>query len=67
MTVTLSKYDEINYMVTSHNRIPAVTTSLEKAREFASRISGEEDYVDTTGEETKKPSKKKEKKKEVNK
>lgn len=50
MTVTLSEYRKNEYMVTSDGVLKCKHMSEGKARAFAGRLAGDDDYVDETGE-----------------
>lgn len=50
MTVILSEYRKNEYMVTKDDVLKCKHMPEGKARAFAGRLAGDDDYVDETGE-----------------
>ena len=59
MVVTLFRYRGDEYGVKAGDQLKCKHKTEEKAREFARRLAGDDDYIDETGES--KPKKKKKK------
>jgi hypothetical protein len=60
MTVILSRYRNNEFMVTKDDVLKCKHMSEDRARKLASRLSGDENYVDNTKNVEKKPKKSKE-------
>jgi len=59
MTVELKEYRDNEYKVIKDGVLKCKHKPLEKARAFAGRLAGSEDYIDSTVEPKKKDKKKK--------
>ncbi len=59
MAVILSRYRDSEFMVTKDGVTKCRHKPEERARAFAARLAGDEDYVDLTREVEKKPKKSK--------